>query len=180
MPSSSSSLPADLGLKDLTLKDGEAVCQEGFMLLEEGEVSQPGTWNPPSPCTRAGWGPDLLVLGARCQNPSILYFGEYRNGFFLKVSPFRQHSSTLSRLYNFSPGFPGQCCDILAQGFCCPFPADCLKLDPLALLLFGISVWKMLALDLLLILSFFYGAGRNLRVLKNKISYHKISRHIQI
>lgn len=48
-------------------------------------------------------------LGARCQNHSILYFGECWNGFFFKLSPFRQHNSTLPRLYNFSPGFSGQC-----------------------------------------------------------------------
>lgn len=62
MPGSSSSLSADLGLKDLTLKDGEAMCQKGFMLLlEEREISELGSWLS-SHCTSAGWWPGLLEL----------------------------------------------------------------------------------------------------------------------
>lgn len=70
-------------------------------------------------------------LGARCQDHSVLYFGEYRNGFFFKLSPFRQCSSTLSRLYHFSPGFSGQCCDILlGTRILLPFPCWLSEVGP--------------------------------------------------
>lgn len=83
MPTSSSSLSADLGLKDLTLKDEEAVCQKGLMrLLEEGKITQLGSWLS-SHYTSSGWWPGILVLppldweqGARITPACILESAE--------------------------------------------------------------------------------------------------------
>lgn len=83
-------------------------------------------------------------LGARCQNHSILYFGECWNRFFFKLSPFRQHNLTLPKLYNFSQAsLDSVVIFCLAPGFFCPFPADWLKLDALALLLFETPIWNI-------------------------------------
>lgn len=160
-PSPSSSLSADLGWKDLTLKDGEAAYQKVFMLLlEEGEIIHLGR-QLSSHCTSTGWWPGPPVLpplgweqGVRITPSCILESTEMDFSLNCLLSDSAAHLFPDCIIF-LQASLDSVVIFCLAPGFCCPFCADYLKLDPFALLLFGTPVLKIEALALLLNSLFF-------------------------